>query len=644
MSDGYGRDYPDLDALTSVGTLGALAGASREEADALLQKQRRLLDLQIENLEKLDEFELSHLRWRRFNDQMRGALQIMVVAVGALIVVAIASAMWSASHDDGLVIESFSVPPDMAARGLDGQVVASQLLDKLTHMQNQTASMRPARSFANNWGSDIKVQIPETGVSASEAYRFLAQWLGHETHITGEVFRSADGVTFTARVGGGDGATFSGAEKDLDTLEQKTAEQIYAETQPYRYAAYQAQRQNNAEAKREFGVLAESDSSTERAWAHIGLGSMEEDVPSVGNQRLALVEYRRAMRDDPDLALAANNVAGAEQALGHDEERLAAGAKVISLNAQGKFLNARCAAIATILFKADAEFYLGNYRGAAIQLAQAEVMPGCPHNAELAHTQRVVSLALQHDGAAALAAASPRDYVGRPSRAIGSASSEIQEEAIARLSAYFAEQDWAAVKDLGGAPGDALGAARKLTAEQPLLALARAEQGDAAGADALIAATPLDCYFCVRARGRIAALERNWSVSARWFERATKLAPSLPAAYSEWGEMLLRKGDFDGAVANFTIANQKGPHFADPLELWGEALIAKNRSDLALAKFEEANKDAPNWGRLHLKWGEALLWTGNKAGAQQQFEIARALDLSLVERATLATLSTTHGR
>lgn len=635
MSDGYGRALPDLEALTSAGTLGALSGASREEADALLKKQRRLIDLQIENLEKLDEFELSHLRWRRFNDQMRGALQIMMVAVGALIVIAIASAMWSASHDDGLVIESFSVPPDMAARGLDGQVVASQLLDKLTHMQNQTSSMRPARSFANDWGGDIKVQIPETGISAGEAYRFLVQWLGHQTHINGEVFRNSDGISVTARVGGGDGATFSGAEKDLDALEQKAAERIYVQTQPYRYAVYEVEKRNFGEARHLFGVLAESDSNIERAWAHVGLGSLEEDSPS-GDERLALAEYRKAMRDDPDLTLAANDIAIAAQALGLDELRIAEGAHIVSLNEQGKFLNASCAAINTFLYDGDAAFFHGDYREAEVQFAQGEVQPGCPSNAEVAHTLRAISLALHHDGDAALAAATPPNYVGSLSQANGSAFYQTQESAIARLFAHFAKQDWVAVRTIESAPGDASTAARRLTAVQPLLALARAEQGDTAAADALIAATPLDCYFCVRARGRIAAIEKNWKASARWFDSATKLAPSLPSAWSEWGETLLRKGDLDGAIAKFTIANQKGPHFADPLEFWGEALVAENRSDLALAKFAEANQYAPHWGRLHLKWGEALRYAGQPDEASRQFAVAAHIFLTAPEHAALA--------
>ena len=100
--------------------------------------------------------------------------------------------------------------------------------------------------------------------------------------------------------------------------------------------------------------------------------------------------------------------------------------------------------------------------------------------------------------------------------------------------------------------------------------------------------------------------------------------------------MLLAQGKPDEAIAQFTTASQKGPHFADPLEGWGEALMAKNQSDLALAKFAEANKYAPNWGRLHLKWGEALAYAGKKDDAKTQFARAAALELTPPEKAELA--------
>jgi tetratricopeptide (TPR) repeat protein len=148
--------------------------------------------------------------------------------------------------------------------------------------------------------------------------------------------------------------------------------------------------------------------------------------------------------------------------------------------------------------------------------------------------------------------------------------------------------------------------------------------------------TPADCSLCLRMRGNIDAVENNWGGAAYWFGIAVKRAPSIPFAYTDWGAMLLHRGDYDAAIAKFTLANQKGPHFADPLEMWGEALMLKNRSDLALAKFEGANKYAPTWGRLHMKWGEALSYVGHKDEARAQYRIASTLDLSVADRAKLA--------
>jgi tetratricopeptide (TPR) repeat protein len=162
-------------------------------------------------------------------------------------------------------------------------------------------------------------------------------------------------------------------------------------------------------------------------------------------------------------------------------------------------------------------------------------------------------------------------------------------------------------------------------------------------AHAVIDRTPLDCYLCLRVRGKIDVQEQRWPGAAYWFARATRLAPSIPFAYLDWGAMLMAKGDLDDAIAKFSLAHDKAPHFADPLEMWGEALIAKNRSDLALAKFEEADKYAPSWGRLHLKWGEALLYTGRGGEAGKQFAIASKLDLSASDRTALARVRARHG-
>src|SRR6201992_835458 len=116
--ESVGATPPGSDSLSSRMPLDS---AQAEEARAYLRNQNDLAILQIENLRKQDEYETSHLRWRRFNDQMKGAMQIMLVLVGALIGIGIGVTLWSAAHEDGVVIEAFSVPPDMAAKGVTGQ-------------------------------------------------------------------------------------------------------------------------------------------------------------------------------------------------------------------------------------------------------------------------------------------------------------------------------------------------------------------------------------------------------------------------------------------------------------------------------------------------------------------------------------------
>src|SRR5271154_3781857 len=108
-----------------------LAAASQAKADTFLDEQTRLARLQKQNLVEQNAFELSHLRWRRFNDQMKGALQIMVVALGALIVIGIGTAMWKASQAGGLVGDSFSVPPAFAATGPTGDINADDMTNKM---------------------------------------------------------------------------------------------------------------------------------------------------------------------------------------------------------------------------------------------------------------------------------------------------------------------------------------------------------------------------------------------------------------------------------------------------------------------------------------------------------------------------------
>jgi tetratricopeptide (TPR) repeat protein len=133
----------------------------------------------------------------------------------------------------------------------------------------------------------------------------------------------------------------------------------------------------------------------------------------------------------------------------------------------------------------------------------------------------------------------------------------------------------------------------------PVAAYAKARMGDLAGAQALIATTPTDCDPCLRARARIAELAGERTQADRWFARAAAFSPTIPFAYSEWGEALLLRGDAVGAISKLKQADKLGGRFADPLKFWGDALARQGKWRDAVGKYDEALQYAPAWAELH---------------------------------------------
>ena len=659
-------DAPAMESETALGL--ALSSASREKADAFLdeqtravrmqreagvaEKQARILDLQIQDLEREDVVRHWSLRVHHISDVMKLAFELAVAFIVLAVAFGIGSAIWSAAHDDSLVIEAFSVPPDMAQRGLTGQAIAAQLQDKLLAMQAATDSARPAESYANNWGNDIKVEIPNTGISISEFYRYLATWLGHQTHIHGEVYRQNDKIVIAAHAGGDSGTKVEGSEADLDKLLQQSAETIYRQTQPYRYAIYEEFHGNLDEAHGILEGLAQNGPTVlDRAWAFNGLGVVDGWRKDLGT---ASDEIRKATDLIPDFAIAWSNQDYFESARGHDEAALAAArtaARILEFGATsgGVEVTPRARAIGIAFERADAALYVNDFAQSLRWSEEAVKLPDYGGGVELNREDIVGDYALLHDPRAArraLLTLPPSDDL----------STKLNRALTAFTIAYWLG-DWQSVAQ-GAERVRTLYAQVESSAKlfqvfpladveqrqlRPYSAYALAASGDIAAAEALIANTPLDCFVCLRIRARIAAMHHDWRQADIWFARATGFAPSIPLGWSDWGAALLRRGDYDGAIAKFELAYQKGPHFADPLEMWGEALIAKNRSDLALEKFEEANKYAPRWGRLHLKWGEALLYLGRRDEARTQFAAAAALELSPSEKSQLLRARNTNG-
>ena len=578
------------------------------KAEAFLEKQGRLIDLQAEHLHEQRELTLARLRWGRFSDRMKALLQVMAVVVGLIVAIGVGWMAWDAANERGLVIEPFSVPPDLAQKGLTGQVIASKMLDRLGAMQKATKSQRAASTYANNWNDEIKVEIPETGVSVGELRRLLVHWLGHQTTISGELYRPPAGIALSARAGTASAATHAGTEADLDGMIQQAAEDVYGATQPYRYATWIAQKVDPQSLSRAMGLyraLSVEGDPIDRIWAFNGLAAVQRKQGDI-NASIRTIDNGLAL--EPHFFSLYFNLATAMDDLGHNEALLSADRNAaLMLHRYGRrFVTPAALRRLTAVGDSNVAHDLGDFGAESTHLTLSLSQEPWRSDTRM---WLVEALALDHDrgGARGNAAMIQAPDANDPSAAAAADRLDFAQlkEAIAR-----AEEDWsgfaAAFKSVDEHLLTPEMHVQRLTSEAPWFAFAMARLGDLQGAQAVIATTPMDCYLCTRMRGRIAAEAHDWPAAERWFAEAVRQAPSIPFAYADWGQMLLSKGDVESAIAKLQIANAKGPHFADALELWGEALMRKGDFAGAAVKFAEADKYAPKWERNHAMWGQAL--------------------------------------
>jgi hypothetical protein len=122
-----------------------------------------LIDIQEHHLHR----QLKALDLGIWEKRLGVLLRVVTGFVGIVVAAGLVLMLWDAAHADGFAIDSFSVPPDLASRGLTGDVIATQVLDKIAVMQNDTRSMRPAQSYSNNIGNNIKEPLNKLAFECS---------------------------------------------------------------------------------------------------------------------------------------------------------------------------------------------------------------------------------------------------------------------------------------------------------------------------------------------------------------------------------------------------------------------------------------------------------------------------------------------
>lgn len=532
------------------------------------------------------EVEIHHLRLTHFDRLLTVALKLVTALVALLVAVGLGYMVIDAVRSDSVVVDAFETPPALAAQGLNGTVLASKLLDQLQMLQAETRTASAHRGIKDAWSGDIKVEVPETGVSIGELQHYLHAWLGHEIHVTGDLEADGDRVSLTVRGGGFEAKTFEGARKDLPQLVGQAAEYIYGQAEPYLAAAYLEIHGRDADAVALVQARYASSRVQDRPFL---LNAWANSLMNMGRRGDAMARYQEALRLKPDYWVAYANVMGGQRASGDEEAAWRTGRAMEKASGRGGW---RARAPETYFGALDAMTWNLQAERAGL-IGDAEAHGGFGSSDVGARPLIADVTARMHDPQGA------ELYLQTAADGGPTAWSTAMTHFVHGWEALDAGRWPQAASELE---------AFKAGLSDPLVAdngagyecwLAPAEEmaGDPAKADAALAAggSFVDCY---RFRGDILDHRGNWARSRDAYAAAVALAPDLPAAYYSWGLALARHGDLAGAEAKYAAANQRGPHWADPLKAWGDALARQGRWAEAQAKYEAALTYAPKWQAL----------------------------------------------
>lgn len=590
-------------------------------ARRVLIKHERLLDQQI-----------GLARNERFRNRIKSARDLSLALIAVLIAFGAVSFVWSAMEADGLVVEPLSVPPDLAERGLTGEVVAAKLLDRMTVIASASNSWRARKDLSRDWGEDLRVEVPQTGVSLGDTQRWLRRRLGNETLVRGELVHIAGGLAVTARAGNAPGDTRVGPPADLDRLLTETAEHLLRRTQPFQYASYLQNQGRLEEARSAAQSLARSGPDTERAWANVLLSSV---VSKQGDLTGSLAAAATARRLNPDLPVGHLAFATPALLLEHREAALSA---LVDARRSGRRSMEAVAPELRERFLLVAERLIAD--STADRQAAIRILAG--DEAADALGIRAEQMALNHDIAASKAllangaqGTSDADrllWVVYGDLILPEYAQAVALEQWTEALASIEATDSAARSALSKVP--LLGPVR-LRQLAPRRAVALARLGRHPEAEAIARALPTDCYRCLLARAEVAELSGRRALADRWFAAAIRSGPSLPFAHQAWGMARAGRGETDRAAAAFEAATRLAPNWSDPHKGEGDMLARQGQIKAAIRRYRTAARLSPRWGALHLEWGKALWQSGQREEARTRLRAAAGMDLTPSDRARL---------
>ena len=563
-------------------------------AERFLDKQARLLDVQTEGIIEERPLRLRLLqnqtregRSRRFGLSIRNGLQAITAVVVGLIGLGLVVMVVDAFTSRSVVVDAFKAPSALAGRGLTGDVVASGVLDELQRLQDATRLATKALPTRTAWSSDVKIEVPQTGVSIGEINRLLHVRFGHDVHIDGDLVQAAeDGLALTVRGDGIPSKTFTGGAGDLGKLTVQAAEYAYGRSQPIDYVQYLSGVGRFADALAFLpGAYVRAPQSDRADLANVWGNAYAEENKSAQAEE----KYRLAISLKPYNWKSWGNLVGSV-AIGHGEE---AGWR----ESQAML---RAVEQAPKKDRPSKRFLLN---GATISqdwpLQLAASLEDAKHNQGAGAMNTIEGPTIAddyihlHDPARAshyLALSDPDDSTTKAETLLAAGYAALDRgdpaAAVQPLEAFW--KAWLADSNL------------QYTYNEPpcTMGLAYGLAGRMAEAEAVFKRVGPTAY-CYAVHGDVLEHAGDLAGAERIWTEGLRLGPDLSPVLLHRGRSELARGDLKRAEADLAAASARSPHWADPLKDWGDVLARDLRWKDALAKYDLALKYAPAWTELH---------------------------------------------
>jgi tetratricopeptide (TPR) repeat protein len=570
-----------------------LSGGS-EEARSYLKDARRLIAIQTEHLHEQRALILKHMRVRRWREMIQLGFQLVLTLLGAAVALGVGIMLYDAFSSRSVVVDAFDAPPALAARGISGKVAAKGVLDALQKLEDATRASSKGLSTRGAWASDIKIEVPETGVSIGEVDRLLRARFGHDLQFDGDLVQTDKGdLALTVRGDGVPAKTFTGGAGDLDKLTTAAAEYIYGRSQPLQYATYLEDAGRNQDALAFLpGAFSRAPKALRPALANLwGFAYVGVDrIPqALQKHRLTMSLAPRGSQEwwEGWANLVGETVPfsspGAEEAAWRESQaflqayrqtprRSRPELRVVTNPAQ--FVWDLPLQLATIVEDTTHNGGAGTFIGGADAAAMADIQ------------------ALMHDPAAAarsIALSDPDDPATKAEALLLEGYSALDRgdpgAAIPPLETF--DKAWRADTNLQYTYPDNL----------CFLGLAYGLAGSMSEAEAVFKrAVPF--ARCQAFHGDVLAHAGDVAGAQRVWAEALKIGPDLPMVYLHRGLWEMSQGDLKAAASDLATARAKAPHYADTRKAFADLLAREGRWQAALAEYDEALKYAPAWAEL----------------------------------------------